>query len=179
MLPVETQPLSNTFTWSAPDAGFAATTSQVWKPRVGVLCCAMASLFSLPVWLPWWVPLVIAVPVLLYALVFLLMPFSVFGVISRLDGLEARLDEIQGEIRGLALRLPEPGREMAPPEEFGNEETYEPPPRPRPARDRPPIPPAPVRAERVTADDRRRATGDEAARPPLSGRAEPRLNWPR
>ncbi len=139
----------------------------------------MASLFSLPAWLPWWVPLVIAVPLLLYGLVFLLMPFSVFGLKARLDGLDARLDEIQGEIRGLALRLPEPGRELERPEEFGIEEVYEPPPRPRAEQGRPPIPPAPVRAEVVTPENRRRATGEAAARPPLSGRAEPRLNWPR
>ena len=40
---------------------------------------------------------------------FLFMPFSVFGVKSRLEAIEARLDEIQGEIRSLSLRLPEPG----------------------------------------------------------------------
>ncbi len=47
------------------------------------------------------------VPALLYALAFLFMPFSVLGVKGRLDAIEARLDEIQGEIRSLALRLPE------------------------------------------------------------------------
>ncbi len=46
----------------------------------------------------------------LFALAFLAMPFSVFGLKGRLDGVEARLDEIQREIRSLALRLPEPGR---------------------------------------------------------------------
>ncbi len=39
------------------------------------------------------------------------MPFSVIGVKGRLEGVEARLDEIQGEIRSLALRLPDPGRQ--------------------------------------------------------------------
>ena len=62
----------------------------------------------LPDWAPWWAQLALLVVGLLFALCFLLMPFSVFGVKGRLDGLEARLDEIQGEIRSLALRLPEP-----------------------------------------------------------------------
>ena len=65
--------------------------------------------FTLPDWLPWWVPIVLLVPALLYALAFLFMPFSVIGVKSRLEVIEARLDEIQGEIRHLALRLPEIG----------------------------------------------------------------------
>ncbi len=66
--------------------------------------------FTLPAWLPWWVPLVLLVPALLYAMLLLAMPFNVFGVKGRLDVLEARLDEIQGEIRSLTLRLPEPLR---------------------------------------------------------------------
>ena len=55
-------------------------------------------------------PIVLLVPLLLYALAFLFMPFSVIGVKGRLDVIEARLDEIQGEIRHLSLRLPEAGR---------------------------------------------------------------------
>ena len=66
--------------------------------------------FTLPDWLPWWVPILFLVPALLYALAFLFMPFSVIGVKSRLEAVEARLDEIQGEIRHLSLRLPEVGR---------------------------------------------------------------------
>ena len=138
----------------------------------------MPSLFSLPAWLPWWVPLVVAVPALLYALVFLLMPFSVFGLKSRMEGIEARLDEIQGEIRSLSLRLPEPGRELN-----GQEEAYEPPPRTRTELARPPIPPAPA-DPRPTPTEVRRRLVDEPARPratdrPAAERAEPRLNWPR
>ena len=68
--------------------------------------------FTLPDWLPWWVPIVLLVPALLYALAFLFMPFSVIGVKGRLEVIEARLDEIQGEIRSLALRLPEPSRAL-------------------------------------------------------------------
>ena len=68
----------------------------------------MTSPLPLPDWVPWWVHLVLLLGILLFGLLFLLMPFSVFGVKARLEGVEARLDEIQGEIRSLALRLPEP-----------------------------------------------------------------------
>ena len=81
---------------------------------------------NLPDWLPWWLALVIAIPVLLYVLALLAMPFSVFGVKGRLEGVEARLDEIQGEIRALSLRLREPA----------NNETAHPPIPPQP--DQPP-----------------------------------------
>ncbi|AHJ67335.1 hypothetical protein [Granulibacter bethesdensis] len=104
--------------------------------------------FSLPDWTPPWLTFAVLVPALLYMLVFLLMPFSVFGVKSRLDNLEARLDEIQGEIRALTLRLPEPIRgqydDMAlnylSPPVIRKEQD-------RPAYTRPPIPPAPQEAE--------------------------------
>lgn len=68
----------------------------------------MTSPLPLPEWIPWWVHLATLIALLLFGLMFLLMPFAVFGVKGRLDLLEARLDEIQGEIRSLALRLPEP-----------------------------------------------------------------------
>src|ERR1700743_930113 len=66
--------------------------------------------FTLPDWLPWWVPIILLVPALLYALAFLFMPFSVIGVKGRLDVMEARLDELQGEIRPRALCRPRGGR---------------------------------------------------------------------
>ena len=69
----------------------------------------MISPLPLPDWVPWWANLAILIAGLLFALMFLLMPFAVFGVKGRLDLMEARLDEIQGEIRSLSLRLPEPG----------------------------------------------------------------------
>ncbi len=113
-----------------------------------------------PSWMPWWAQLAVLVAVLLFGLLFMLMPFSVLGVKGRLDMIEARLDEIQGEIRSLALRLPEPigsratdmdyrmqGSPSAEPLEI------------MPAR--PPIPPAPQYAPR---------------RPPAQAqRSEPRL----
>lgn len=67
----------------------------------------MTSPLPLPDWVPWWVHLAILLAVLFVGLMYLLMPFSVFGTKSRLESIEARLDEIQGEIRSLALRLPE------------------------------------------------------------------------
>ena len=100
----------------------------------------MNTLFALPDWVPWWVPMVLLVPALLYALAFLFMPFSVLGVKTRLEVIEARLDEIQQEIRHLALRLPVGPREV----DF--EDVYapiKPPPRNEvPVGGRPPIPPA-------------------------------------
>ena len=95
--------------------------------------------FALPDWMPWWVPIVLLVPALLYALAFLFMPFSVIGVKSRLEVIEARLDEIQGEIRHLSLRLPEVSR--AP----DYDEIYAPDPRAETPRSRPVITRPPTR----------------------------------
>jgi hypothetical protein len=102
----------------------------------------MSMPFALPDWVPAWVPLVLLVPALLYALAFVFMPFSVLGVKSRLEAIEVRLDEIQQEIRLLALRLP------AGPREVDFEDVYAPltaaaRQSASPASDRPPIPPAP------------------------------------
>ena len=74
----------------------------------------MTSFLPLPDWVPPWAQLALLVAALLFGLMFLLMPFAVFGVKGRLDLLEARLDEIQGEIRSLSLRLPEPDLDDAP-----------------------------------------------------------------
>ena len=139
--------------------------------------------FTLPDWLPWWVPILLLVPALLYALAFLFMPFSVIGVKGRLEAIEARLDEIQGEIRHVALRMPEPVRGA----DF--EEIYAPEPNDRlrrasPVITRPPIPPAaheledehPGEATRVPSQRSARREPDRSA---PRGRAEPRLDWPR
>jgi hypothetical protein len=74
----------------------------------------MTSPLPLPDWVPWWVHLVLIVAILLFALLFLLMPFSVFGVKARLDTVEAQLDELLGEIRSLSLRLPDGGMDEDP-----------------------------------------------------------------
>ncbi|HME24656.1 MAG TPA: hypothetical protein VKI44_25545 [Acetobacteraceae bacterium] len=130
--------------------------------------------FTLPDWLPWWVPIVLLVPALLYALAFLFMPFSVIGVKSRLEVIEARLDEVQGEIRHLALRLPEAGRAADFDEIYAPEPTLQPR-RTPPVMTRPPIPPASHELE----DDQLRPARRDADRRPAGGRAEPRVDWPR
>lgn len=63
--------------------------------------------FELPPWLPWWGALAALLPALLFVLAFLMMPFSVIGVKTRLEAIEARLDEIQAELRRLSYRLPD------------------------------------------------------------------------
>jgi hypothetical protein len=114
--------------------------------------------------LPDWSGLVVLVVALLVVLAYALMPFSVFGVKGRLDAIEAQLDEIQTEIRTLALRLPEPGRGRRPPveddwaEPMAAARRLEPDPG---ARATPPVPPPPAWPERGP------------------GRAEPRVDWPR
>lgn len=112
-----------------------------------------------PPGLPAWTGLVALGVLALVGLAYLLMPFSVFGVKGRLDAIEARLDEIQTEIRTLTLRLQEPGRARRAPVE---EDWAEPPaprraePEPRPG---PPVPPP--------------------AAWPQRGRSEPRVEWPK
>src|ERR1700755_2673920 len=100
----------------------------------------MNTLIAFPDWVPWWVPMVLLVPALLYGLAFVFMPFSVLGVKTRLEVIEGRLDEIQQEIRHLALRLPVGPREV----DF--EDVYAPiqqaSRRTAAVNDRPPIPPA-------------------------------------
>jgi len=146
--------------------------------------------FTLPDWVPPWVPLALMVPLALYGLALLFMPFAVLGVKSRLEAIEMRLDEIQGEIRSLSLRLPEPLRDTA---DFDDSYVSPPSPPPRaqraePVSTRPPIPPAahPM-PEKMAAVERRLASVRRDDRPPPAprdhddapSRAEPRLNWPR
>jgi hypothetical protein len=122
--------------------------------------------FPLPDWLPWWVPFIVLVLAVLYLLVFLVMPFSVFGLKGRLDLIEARLEEIQLEIRMHGIRPAEPrsyaGTE---PPAFGRAGERPPPgedDRPPPRTDSPPPNVGPRR------------------RPPDGpGKVEPKLNWPR
>ncbi len=65
-------------------------------------------MLGLPSWVPWWLPLLVLVPGVVWLLAMLPMPFAVLGLRGRLEGIEARLDELQQEIRTLALRMPEP-----------------------------------------------------------------------
>ena len=118
----------------------------------------MTSFLPFPDWVPWWVHLAVMIALLLFALLFLLMPFSVFGVKARLEAMEARLDEIQGEIRSLSLRLPEPSLSEL-------DDYADPAPSHRHPGMRPPIPPAPL--DPAAARDR--------LGPASRGRTEPRL----
>lgn len=135
--------------------------------------------FTLPVWLPWWVPILVLIPALLYALAFLFMPFGVIGTKGRLDAIDARLDEIQAEIRSLALRLPEPLRSSA----YDEMTTYVSPERSarvEPLVTRPPIPPAPHYPDADVQDPRVvRHPGGESERARAARRSEPRLDWGR
>ena len=123
--------------------------------------------FALPDWAPPWASFVLLVVAGLFGLAFLLMPFSVFGVKGRLDAVEARLDEIQGEIRSLILRLPEPGR-------VEYEADPEPPRRWTEPLDRPPIPPRTMVMDRPPPPpDRRVEAVRTRADPPRAARADP------
>lgn len=82
---------------------------------------------SLPDWLPWWAVIALLVPVAFYLALFLLMPFSTFGLRARLRDMELRIDALHEDVRALTLRLPEQG---------GNRFDDAPP-------RQPPIPPAP------------------------------------
>ncbi|RKK02324.1 hypothetical protein EBE87_11530 [Pseudoroseomonas wenyumeiae] len=121
--------------------------------------------------MPEWTGLLILVVGLLCAAAFLLMPFSVFGVKARLEAIEVQLDEIQAEIRSLALRLSEPELPPRPPI---TEDYIEPPAsyavsssRDQAPRIVPPVPPPPIFPD------------SRVARQAPSPRAEPRLDWPR
>jgi hypothetical protein len=155
----------------------------------------MLQSLNLPDWLPWWVPLAMLVPALLWALSFLFMPFSVFGVKSRLELIEARLDEIQNEMRHMALRMPTGGATGPDYDEVFPPRTQERP--PERVMSRPPIPPArhelydtrnfePQDALTREPELEDRPPPPPNARParrhdvaPRTTRAEPRLDWRR
>jgi hypothetical protein len=100
----------------------------------------MFHMLNLPDWLPWWVPLALLVPASLWALSFLFMPFSVFGVKSRLEVIEGRLEEIQSDLRHMAGRFPAGGGPVSDYDEVFPPRLHEP--RVDRIATRPPIPPA-------------------------------------
>jgi hypothetical protein len=146
---------------------------------------------TLPDWLPWWVPILVAIPLGLWVLCMLIMPFSVIGLKSRLEAIDARLDEVQGEIRSLALRLPEsPAERVSYRQDYYDtatpiDQSYVQPAAAQPAGPRPPIPPQPRSNDfipRRPAPEPVRAPRAEEPRTdrqPPSPRAEPRLDWRR
>lgn len=134
--------------------------------------------FQLPTWIPWWLFFAALALGVLYVLAFLVMPFSVFGLKGRMEGIEARLDEIQMEMRRLTLRLPDlPGNGQ-----FEEEPLALPLPPGRWAAETrgPPIPPAP----HIPSDEGPpgSATGRVARRErdprAMRARTEPRIDWP-
>ncbi len=132
--------------------------------------------FDFPDWMPWWLQLLVVVAGALLGLALIMMPFSVFGVKSRLEAIEAQLDEVQAELRALVMRLPEPGREpYDAPALLRAAAPRETPRPPAPA----PIPPASWEAEpareSLSPTLRAAARVGEAARE----RAEPRLGRPK
>ncbi len=120
--------------------------------------------------LPEWTGLLVLLLMILFVLAFALMPFSVFGLKGRIDGIEAQLDEIQAELRTLSMRLPETTARRRVSADDG---WAEPPATLRAAREdaeaprmTPPIPPpAAVPGSRTGA--------------PSAARSEPRMDWPR
>ena len=144
--------------------------------------------FTLPTWMPWWVPILLLVPAILYGLAVLLMPFSVLGVKGRLETIEDRLDEIQGEIRSLVLRMPEPARALDFEDVYGHGAGQSRPARAvaeeRPIPARPPIPPAAHELDDVAIPPRRgfgSTRQDPEPRMPShpESRMEPRFDRPR
>lgn len=112
--------------------------------------------------MPSWVGFVLLLAIFVSALALLAMPYSVFGVKSRLDAIEAEISDLRAEIRAL-VRQPPP---VATPARAVEEDWVAPPSRaqrpPEEPRMAPPVLPPPARAER-----------------PSRGRSEPRLDWPR
>lgn len=105
--------------------------------------------------LPAWTGLAVLLVLALFALAWLCMPFAVFGLKSRMEMLEAQIDDLQAEIRALAMRLAE---------------------MPRPT-------PGSATADYYEIDPPRRDPPPElAARPPVPpppAKPEPRLDWPK
>lgn len=110
--------------------------------------------------LPSWVGLIILLAAGVALLALLAMPYSVFGVKSRLEAVEAELADLRIEIRAL-IRQPPSARTLV-------DEDWVAPPGPANGRTAPaaprlsmPIPPPAARPERASGQ-----------------RAEPRLDWP-
>jgi hypothetical protein len=72
----------------------------------------------LPDWMPGWAILALAIPVLLWFLAFLLVPFSVIGLKARLEALEGQVESMHEDVRLMAMRasgaLPPAARHLDP-----------------------------------------------------------------
>ncbi len=118
----------------------------------------MPSFLQLPN-VPWWLLLIAIIPIGLYVLLCLTVPFSVFGLKGRLEAIEARLDDMHEDIRSVALLHQAGGRRDARADERDDSFVHAP----------PPI--APARPADVVL-------GRRTVTAPAS-RAEPRLDWPK
>jgi hypothetical protein len=134
----------------------------------------MLQTLNLPDWLPWWVPLALLVPASLWGLSFLFMPFSVFGVKSRLEVIEGRLEEIQNDLRHMAGRFPAGVGPVSDYDEVFPPRLHEP--RPDRIMTRPPIPPA--RHELYGTPNVERTGERPAERQPTEHHGEPQGETP-
>lgn len=132
---------------------------------------------TLPDWMPGWAILALAVPVLLWLLAFLLVPFSVIGLKARLESLEGQVEAMHEDLRIMAMRasgaLPPAARHLDPYDDVpnfgalkrGRASAMEEPEPPRPAPIPTPQPGSPLGRERM------------APMPPsMRTRREPRLD---
>ncbi len=123
----------------------------------------MLDFLQLPNTVPWWLVLAVLIPVGLYVLLFLAIPFSVFGLKGRMESIEARLDDMHADIRGVALHLAEQG--------VREHDGYP------MAGTSPPI--LPARGEMEAEPPRgRMGDGGGQRRAGPRARSEPRLDWP-
>ena len=143
---------------------------------------------SLPDWMPWWAVIGVLVPVAFYLALFLLMPFSTFGLRAKLRDMEGQIEALHEEIRALTLRLPERGGPPGLGARGLDPDEYATPPIPPVAREPRPAPRAggsggglgdPM-ADRMLAYMREKAQSDmdRAGNPeprPVRQRAEPRF----
>ena len=143
--------------------------------------------FAVPDWMPGWLFLALAIPVLLWCLAFLMVPFSVFGVKARLEAMENELQELNEQVRVMQLRTTgamattQPARTMETYDDLPNfaqlkRARAEPPPvqEEPPALKRPPIP-TPAPRGGFSARDAM-VPRDHPTVPPRPRRTEPRLD---
>ncbi len=122
--------------------------------------------WTLPDWMPWWIQLAILMIAILFGFALLMMPFAVFGLKSRLELIEAQLDDVHAELRMLGTRLPEVARRPMRPAEQ-EPVTEEITPRPTPARPRPqPVPVPPVSPQAAPVFSPQVAPGFDVPRRP-------------
>ncbi|RDI37830.1 hypothetical protein C7453_105240 [Gluconacetobacter liquefaciens] len=112
-------------------------------------------------WMPWWLQLALLILGMLFIFLWMLVPFAVFGVKGRLDALALQIEDLQAELRVLAVR-PEERAPVSPAA-------------PRPALTAAPVvepvapPPPPVRAPGpVVASDAYAARPERPVSPPPS-----------